>query len=121
MVEFILAFLYTCINVFLARIDAYKIKLGIHIKHGMNAGVYILLCGIALYVTRDLYFFVALMFLRKIVFDTFLNIFRGLPYNYASKTTTSIIDRLTYRLNVGLGYWAFYGIILLITIILMIL
>lgn len=121
MVEFILTFLYICLNVFLAQIDAYKIKVGIHIKHGVNAGVYILLCGITLYITRDVYFFIALMFLRKIVFDTFLNIFRGLPYNYASKTTTSIIDRLTYKINRALGYWLFYGIILIITIILIIL
>jgi hypothetical protein len=121
MVEFILTFLYICLNVFLAQIDAYKIKVGIHIKHGINALVYILLCGIALYLTRDIYFFIALMFLRKVVFDTSLNIFRGLPYNYASKTTTSIIDRLTYNINKSLGYWLFYGIISLITVILIIL
>lgn len=121
MVEFILALLYTYINILLAKIDANKIKDGIHIKHGINALVYILLCVIALYITRDLYFFVALMFLRKIVFDTSLNLFRGLHYSYASKTTTSIIDRLTYKINKALGYWVFYGIILLITIILILL
>lgn len=121
MVEFILTFLYICLNVFLAQIDAYKIRSGMRIKHGINAGVYILLCGIALYITRDTYFFVALMFLRKVVFDTSLNILRGLPYSYASSTTTSIIDRATYRLNQRLGYWLFYGIISLITLILIIL
>jgi hypothetical protein len=121
MVEFILAIIYTCLNIFLARIDAYKIKSGVHIKHGINAAVYILLCGIALYFTRDIYFFAALMFLRKVVFDTSLNLFRGLHYSYASSTTTSIIDRLTYKINKFLGYWIFYGIIALITIILIIL
>ena len=55
--------------------------------------------------------------LRRIVFDTGLNLFRGLPFDYISATTTSIVDRISYDFQKEWGYFAYYMIFLVIIIL----
>jgi hypothetical protein len=99
----------------LAKIDANKIRDGIHIKHGINALVYCVLIAPTLYISWT--FPIALMALRRIVFDTSLNLFRGLPFDYISATTTSIIDGISYDFQKQYGYFAYYTIFLIIIIL----
>ena len=107
--------LYTVINLVLAKIDANKIRNGIHIKHGINALVYFALIAPTLFLSWS--YPIAMMALRRIVFDTSLNLFRGLPYDYISSTTTSVIDRISYDFQKECGYFAYYTIFLIIIIL----
>lgn len=107
--------LYTILNVVLAKIDAYKISKGIHIKHGINALVYCVLIAPTFFITW--HYPIAMLALRRIVFDTALNLFRGLPFDYISSTTTSIIDRISYDFQKQYGYFAYYTIFLIIIIL----
>ena len=107
--------IYIVINLVLAKIDANKIRDGIHIKHGINALVYCTLIAPTLYISWT--YPIALMALRRIVFDTALNLFRGLPFDYISATTTSIIDRISYDFQKEYGYFAYYTIFLIIIIL----
>jgi len=106
--------LYIFINVILAKIDALKIKKGLRIRHGINALIYIALIAPTVYISWS--FPIAMMALRRIVFDTALNLFRGLPFDYISDSTTSIIDRISYDFQNQYGYFI-YNLIFLIIII----
>jgi len=99
----------------LAKIDAWKIANNKRIRHGINALIYCLLIAPTLYISWS--FPIALMALRRIVFDTALNLFRGLPFDYISSTTTSIIDRISYDFQKEYGYFAYYTIFLIIIIL----
>ena len=107
--------LYTLINVVLAKIDAWKISKGIHIKHGINAFVYCVLIAPTFFISW--HYPIAMLALRRIVFDTSLNLFRGLPFDYISATTTSIVDRLSYDFQKEYGYFYYYLIFLIIIIV----
>ena len=107
--------LYIVLNLVLAKIDAWKISKGIHIEHGINTLVYCLLIAPTFYFSW--HYPVALLALRRIVFDTALNLFRGLPFDYISSTTTSIIDRISYDFQKEWGYFAYYMIFLIIIIL----
>lgn len=103
---------YTFLNILLAKIDANKIKKGIHIKHGINALIYIALIAPTFYISW--HYPLALLALRRIVFDVSLNLFRGLKYDYISETTTSIIDRMSYNFQKQYGFFAYYIIFIII-------
>jgi hypothetical protein len=107
--------LYILVNVVLAKIDAYKISKGIHIKHGINALIYCVLIAPTFLISW--HYPIAMLALRRIVFDTALNLFRGLPFDYISSTTTSIIDRISYDFQKEYGYFAYYTIFLIIIIL----
>ena len=111
----IILLIYAVINIILAKIDANKIKNGVHIKHGINALVYLILLIPSLFISYTLP--ISLLALRRIVFDTSLNLFRGLKYDYISLTTTSIIDRVSYKFQEKYGYFIYYGIFLIIVIL----
>jgi hypothetical protein len=107
--------IYILVNIILARIDAWKIAKNKRIRHGINAIIYCILIAPTLYISWS--FPIALMALRRIVFDTALNLFRGLPFDYISSTTTSIIDRISYDFQKQYGYFAYYTIFLIIIIL----
>jgi hypothetical protein len=107
--------LYTIINLVLAKIDAWKIKRGIHIKHGINALIYCVLIAPTFFISW--HYPIAMLALRRIVFDTALNLFRGLPFDYISATTTSIVDRISYDFQKEWGYFAYYMIFVVIIIL----
>jgi len=107
--------LYTILNLVLAKIDAYKISKGIHIKHGINALVYCVLIAPTFFISW--HYPIAMLALRRIVFDTALNLFRGLPFDYISATTTSIVDRISYDFQKEWGYFCYYMIFVVIIIL----
>jgi hypothetical protein len=115
-VKLILVLVFTGIYTLLAAFDAGRIKSNKKIYHGIN-GLVTLLVTLPVYLIVNQWFFIiGLLALRRIVFDTALNIFRGLSFDYISSNTTSIIDRLSYRFQAKYGYVAYYGIFLLIVL-----
>lgn len=117
LVKLLIVILFIAINIALAKYDSWKIANHKRIYHGVNAVVYLILLVYPYIVTKDWFFMIALLSLRRIVFDTALNLFRGLRFDYISSTTTSIIDRLSYDFQAKFGYFIYYGIFILITIL----
>lgn len=116
-IKIALAFLFTGINIFHAYHDSLRIKLNLRIYHGINGLVsFILLLPVYLYV-KDWFYVLGLLCLRRIVFDTTLNLLRGLRFDYISSKTTSIIDRLSYNFQKRYGYFIYYSIFLLVFIL----
>ena len=117
MISILILILFIGINIGLARYDAYRIKNNVRIRHAINALVYI---GLMipfikwLTITKIL----GLLLIRIPVFNTTLNIFRGLPPTYLSTTTTSIIDQIMNKYIEKIGYWTYNVIIFAISIIL---
>jgi hypothetical protein len=107
--KLILLAIFTLINIALAKYDAWKIKHNKWIYHGINAVVYLILLIYPYILTKDWFFMIGLLSLRRIVFDTALNLFRGLRFDYISATTTSVIDRLSYSFQAKYGYIPYYG------------
>lgn len=91
-------------NIFLAKIDANKIKKNRKIYHGENALIYFVVAGFASAITmgEDWWDFLKLLVImglvRSIVFDIALNLFRKLKWNYTSNSTTSILDKIENKL-----------------------
>jgi len=108
---------YTGVNILLAKRDALKISRQKKIEHGTNALVYLALVAPIIYLMQSWVFLIGLLALRRIVFDTALNLFRGLKYDYISATTTSIIDRLSYKFQDRFGYMIYYGIFIIVVIL----
>jgi hypothetical protein len=117
LVKLAIAFLFVGMNLILAYHDAERIKLHLRIYHGLNALLYILLLLPVYLYLKDWFFIIGLLSLRRVVFDTSLNIMRGLRFDYISSTTTSIIDKLSYNFQVKYGYVLYYGIFIFITIL----
>lgn len=119
--KIILALLFASINIAHAWHDSERIKMGKHIYHGLNGLFYIILL-LPIYIElKNIYLIIGLLCLRRVVFDTALNLFRGLRFDYISSHTTSIIDRISYKFQARFGYVPYYGIFILASIILIIL
>jgi len=116
--EWVLMGLFSFINIFLARIDANKIEDGKRICHGLNGAIYGLLICSTFFITHSYLSVLGLALIRIPVFNTSLNVMRGLPATYISKYTTSLIDKWTYKIVDKLGYWTYNIIILGLSIIL---
>ena len=112
-VSTLLLILFICVNVGLARFDAYLIKNNIRIRHAVNSIVYISFI-LLFYKWLTPLKILGLLLVRIPVFNTFLNYFRGLALTYISESTTSIIDQLTRNIVKTLGYWT-YNILIIIT------
>lgn len=117
LMKIIFVVLYSLLNILLANHDAVKISQHKKIEHGINALVYLALILPAGYLTNSWIFLIGLLALRRIVFDTALNLLRGLRFDYISSTTTSVIDRISYKFQARFGYIPYYGIFLLIVIL----
>jgi hypothetical protein len=117
-VDLILMGIFTLINLFLARIDANKINAGEKIYHGINGLIYGILLCFSFIITHSYLTTIALAILRIPVFNTALNVMRGLPATYVSTSTTSLIDKWTYKIISKLGYWTYNIIILGLSILL---
>jgi hypothetical protein len=114
LLEIILVILYAGLNILHARHDAWRILDGRRIYHGINGLVQVLVLVPVYFYTNDWFFIIGLLSVRRIVFDTALNIFRGLRFDYISSTTTSIIDRLSYNFQKRYGYVVYYGLFLVV-------
>ena len=116
LVKFLVVVLFTAVNVAHAYHDSVRIKAHKRIHHGLN-GLFYILALAPVILSKDWFFLIGLLSLRRVVFDTALNLFRGLRFDYISSTTTSIIDRLSYKFQAKYGYVPYYGIFILITIL----
>jgi hypothetical protein len=112
----LLIIVFVLINIGLAKYDAYKIKRHLRIRHAINAIVYLLFIAV-FYKWLSITKVFGLLLIRIPIFNTSLNIFRGLPANHISHTTTSIIDQLTNKLVMKIGYFIYHGILLLLSLI----
>lgn len=91
------------INVANAVVDAKLIGKWLRIYHGINFVAYFFLTGLLVFrleldAPRSILFCLASFFIRQIVFDTSLNIERGLSPYYVSTQTTAIWDRIEYKI-----------------------
>jgi hypothetical protein len=112
-----LFWLFVAINIGLAKIDAYKIKRHLRIRHAVNAVVYLAIMGI-FYKFFTVYKVFGILLVRIPVFNTALNVFRGLPADHISHTTTSIIDQCTNSIVQKIGYYTYHVILFVLSFIL---
>ena len=90
--------LLVLVNIFMAKYHADLIRSEIKIKHGWWAAAYLILC-FALKFMLDTWWIVFVAFaIRKLIFDTSLNLFLGFSPFRVSKETTSIIDKIHYKI-----------------------
>lgn len=67
-------------------------------QHGWWGLAYLSLAVLLSWLCSSWVLFVASLFIRKVFFDLSLNLFRSKPLFYTSATTTSIIDKVHYKL-----------------------
>ena len=116
-VSTLLLILFICVNVGLARFDAYLIKNNIRIRHAVNSIVYISFI-LLFYKWLTPLKILGLLLVRIPVFNTFLNYCRGKELIYISNTTTSIIDKITNFIPKKIGYWNYCICLFIISLIL---
>ena len=107
-------------NIAMAAYHAGLIKKNKPIKHGLWTAGYLVL--VAIFCLLFIWWYLPVgIFIRGVIFSPALSLFRGLPINYTSSTTTSITDKLEYRLFKGNWYkrmlW-YVGLLLLSEIVL---
>ena len=86
------------INILMAWWHSKLISAGKPIKHGFWGFLYLIFSGLLSFAFSSLVLFIASLFIRKVVFDLSLNLFREKPLFYVSSSTTSIIDRIHFKL-----------------------
>lgn len=109
--------LFVAINIGLAKIDAYKIKNHLRIRHAINAIIYLAIMGI-FYKFLTVYKVIGILLVRIPVFNTALNIFRGHKADHISHTTTSIIDQMTNKIVQKVGYFRYHIVLLILSFLL---
>lgn len=114
--------LLVLVNIAMAWWHSELIKDGKPIKHGLWGGLYLVLSGVFAFLNHSVLLFVLALFIRKVVFDLALNIFRGeVSLFYVSKNPKSIIDRIHLKLfgvNSELYMVIYFLIIIVINIFL---
>ena len=90
--------LLTGANIGMAAYHASLFKKGKTVQHGWWGAGYLALAGVLAWYHHSILFFFAALLIRKIVFDLSLNLFNGRPLFFVSTETTSIIDKLHYKL-----------------------
>lgn len=80
------------VNIAMAYYHSVLIENGKKIHHGYWGGGYLLFSGFLSLLIESWVLMIFSLFVRKVVFDLSLNLFRGLPLFYVSKTPKSIID-----------------------------
>ena len=85
-------------NIWMARYHSRLLKKDKKIKHGLWGGLYVAVCIAITLLFVDLWLLIACFLLRKFLFDTALNLYNGRGLFFVSTETTSIIDRIHYKL-----------------------
>lgn len=96
------------LNLAHAMIDAYRIsKSKKDIVHWPGAAIYLSLCLLSAYVFANVWYVIPMLFIRPVVFDPLLNMFRSLNPFHVSMSTTSVIDKYEVRLlgTNGFVHW----------------
>lgn len=86
------------VNVAMAHYHSDLIKDGKKIRHGLWGAFYLAATGILVWFTNSWLLIICSLLIRKVIFDLSLNLFRNLPLFYVSTETTSLIDKLHYKL-----------------------
>lgn len=86
------------INIFMAWYHSRLIKDEKKINHGLWGGAYLMAATLMGWSIHSWWLVFLSLLIRKVFFDLFLNIFRGLPLFYVSTETTSIIDKIHYKI-----------------------
>lgn len=94
--------LFLALNIGMAWHHSRLIRQNKPILHGLWAWGY-LTAVIMFAIFYGHWWLPVLIFLRALLFSPALSLFRGLPINYISRATGSIIDKLEYR--VFGGHW----------------
>lgn len=103
MTQIINQIIFAAANIWMAWCHAKLIRENKPIKHGLWGGGYLAAVLIWTVIFGWVYFFLLLV-QRGVLFSPALNLFRRLPINHISSTTTSLIDRLEYKLFKGNWY-----------------
>lgn len=85
-------------NIWMARYHSRLLKKDRKIKHGLWGGLYVAICIAITLLFGDLWLLIACFLLRKFLFDTALNLYNGRGLFFVSQETTSIIDKIHYKL-----------------------
>lgn len=92
-----IALLYIPFCLFFAWLNAWRIKNGKRIYHGLNGTIHLIVAGLVGWFWEWNYG-IAILFITRVFFDWSLNLFRGLPLGYVSINPKSIIDRIEKRI-----------------------
>lgn len=113
--------IFVAANILMALQHHLMMQDGRKIKHGWWGLAYLAFAGVASLLTHSWILFVNSLFIRKVIFDTALNLFNHRPLFFVSTETTSIIDKLHYKLFKKKSeiYMTAYFIIIIILTILM--
>lgn len=100
-----------------AKLNAVLIKANKRIYHGLN-GLLHLAAAVAGWYFFDWKIGLAILFVARLVFDTSLNLFRGLPLSYVPRAPKSIVDKVEKKIfkNEGLVPKIVYLAIILILV-----
>lgn len=85
-------------NIWMARYHSRLLKKDKKIKHGLWGGLYVAICIAITCFFGDLWLLISSLLLRKFLFDIALNLYNGRGPFHVSTETTSIIDRIHYKL-----------------------
>lgn len=85
-------------NIILAKIDAAQFAKSKFVKHGINALEYGAMIAVPYHLFKDYWLIGALLFLRLLVFNISLSLFRKLKWYYVSPERKSIIDRIAFSI-----------------------
>lgn len=97
MTDLINNLIFAGLNIWMAFHHARLIGQNRPIRHGLWAAGY--LAAVVLFCVLFTWWYAPMLVLnRAIIFSPVLNLRRGLPINYISSTTTSVIDKLEFRL-----------------------
>lgn len=104
------------VNIAMAYYHACIFKDGGKVKHGWWGLAYIAATVVLCAVVKSWQLFVMALIIRKVFFDTSLNYFLHRSIYYVSTETTSIIDKLHYKIwgNKSRVYLPIYLMILII-------
>ena len=104
------------INIAMAKYHAKIFLSGRSVKHGWWGLAYIAATVVLCAVVKSWQLFVMALIIRKVFFDTSLNYFLHRSIYYVSTETTSIIDKLHYKIwgNKSMVYLPIYLMILII-------
>lgn len=104
---------FVVVNILLALYDAKRIGKGKKISHALNGAIYLALVAGAVWFNRDYWLAGSLLVLRLIVFNIFLNLFRGFRWNYISPAPAAVTDKVA-RAIFGRNSSLMYAILLVV-------
>lgn len=107
-------------NVAMAKYHSQLMREGGKIQHGWWGLAYVVVTIGAALISKEWLLIPISFLLRKVVFDCSLNKFNNRKLFFVSTETTSIIDKIHFKIF-GYKSWIYYSLYLLISIVLTIL